>query len=290
VAPPLLIVDIGAESQQSLYDRGIAIAAGLGSEVSLYCPVPRETEPADARSAAELSECEARLAARSSAIERAGIAASSRVDAVASLVDSTLAQIDSVQPGMTIVAGAAVNNGYAAHCQTLNHALISRSTCDIWFVQREFDDRKRVVLATVDIDEKETAARMRDVVLSQARRYAEAFGKDAHILHALSTSAAQDMVSGVLPSGRSSEHLRSIEKEHVERVHQFARRHDYNPEYVHIDVGELVENLKSLIDPMHVDVVVAGTSLRSDLSHLFAGSHVTSLIDSLPCDVWVVRP
>lgn len=290
MAPPLLIVDIGAAAQEPLYDRSIAIAAGLGSEVTLYCPVPRKTEPEDARSVAELSDCKARLAARSSVIERAGIELKSRIGPVDSVVDATLAQIDSAQPAMTIVAGSSLNSDYAPHCQTLNHALVDKSKCDIWIVQREFDDRKHVVLATVDIDEKQTAARMRDVVLSQARRYAEAFGKDAHILHSLATSAAQDMVTGVLPSGRTSEHLRSIEKAHVERVHEFARKHDYVPEYVHIDVGDLVDNLKSLIDPMHVDVVVAGTSLRSDLSHLLAGSHVTSLIGSLPCDVWIVRP
>lgn len=290
MAPPLLIVDIAAAGQEPLYDRSIAIAAGLGSEVTLYCPVPRKTEPEDTRSVAELADCEARLAARSRAIERAGIGLSSRIDAVDSVVESTLAQIDSVQPGMTIVAGAGLNSGFASHCQTLNHALVDKSKCDIWIVQREFDEQNSVVLATVDIDEKQTAARMRDVVLSQARRYAEAFGKDAHILHSLSTSAAQDMVTGVLPSGRTSEHLRTVEKAHVEYVYQFAREHDYIPEYVHIDVGDLVDNLKNLIDPMHVDVVVAGTSLRSDLRHLLAGSHVTSLIDSLPCDVWVVRP
>jgi len=282
VSAPLLIIDVGAVSERSLFDRAVAIATGLRSKAVIYCPVrPAESESAEFRD---------RVAARTGGFERAGLEAELLVERVDALTESDVSQIDAVQPAMTMVCNASLNRHCAVDCQALNRALLEQAKSDVWIVQRQFDPEKRIVLAAIDLDTKDSASRMRDVVLSQARRYAKTFGREAHVVHSYSTSATEDRVIDLLPRGRAGDHQKNIEKMHIERVHEIARMHGYDPEFVHIDTGDLVDNLRSLVHPMGVDTVVIGTSLRSGISHLLTGSHVTSLIDALPCDVWVVRP
>jgi universal stress protein E len=79
-------------------------------------------------------------------------------------------------------------------------------------------------------------------------------------------------------------------KRDEERLGHLARVHDIPRERVQLRDGTAVDDLPIYTVEMHIDVLVMGALARSGIDRVFIGHTAERLLETLACDILVVKP
>jgi universal stress protein E len=148
-----------------------------------------------------------------------------------------------------------------------------------------------VIMAAVDPGHpQDPAAALDQSILDVATSMANRFDTQAHAMHAYVPSAIALTAVGGLPVVRVSAVGR--EAEQTLRRSQIKRCTDaYGiPEAnLHVDPGTATDCLPRISGELHADIVVMGAVSRSDLKRVLIGGTAERVLETLPCDVLVVK-
>jgi universal stress protein E len=128
-------------------------------------------------------------------------------------------------------------------------------------------------------------------ILSVAQSLARRLGADLQVLNALLplVLTSQTVGAGV---GAGLTDMRAIEEARLERLTELQRlvaTFGVSMGDVHVSLGVPSQVLPALVQDLHVDILAMGAVSRSGLQRLFIGSTAEDLLESLPCDVLVVK-
>ena len=124
-------------------------------------------------------------------------------------------------------------------------------------------------------------------ILRLAATVADALKGQLHAVHAYHASSAQRR--GSMPAAASSR-LRAAQQAAAARFGRALRSHRVLAARRHLEVGPPGDAVWRVTRDIHAHIVVAGTISRSGLKRAFIGNTAGLLLDSLPCDLMVVKP
>jgi universal stress protein E len=149
-----------------------------------------------------------------------------------------------------------------------------------------------VLMAAVDPDHVNDPSaaldhRILDVTASMAKRC----DAEVHVMHAYCSSAIATAVVGAMPPvlGVSAEAL-ALERERKHaQVKRITDEYGVADANLHVDAGMASEYLPRVAAEWHADIIVMGAIARSGLQRVLIGSTAERVLESLPCDVLVVK-
>lgn len=169
--------------------------------------------------------------------------------------------------------------------------LLRRSPVPVLLVKRAQAWRKPAVLATIDPSHSlARPARLEGEILGTAQLLSSALGGRLHVVHAFS--------GAMLPA----EELNPVSARlalSMERQARLAARKAFaaalqsagvTTARKHFVPGEPVDVIPKLARRQRAQLVVMGAVSRSGLQRLFIGNIAEQVLDSLPCDVLIVKP
>jgi universal stress protein E len=129
-------------------------------------------------------------------------------------------------------------------------------------------------------------------ILEVAASMAKRIGAKLQAIHAyLPATIATAAVGGMPPMiGMSAEALASEQELRRWQIKRLTDEFGILDEYLHVDPGIAAEYLPRMAAECHADIVVMGAISRSGLKRLLIGSTAERALESLPCDVLVVKP
>jgi universal stress protein E len=169
--------------------------------------------------------------------------------------------------------------------------LLRRSPVPVLLVKRARAWRKPAVLATIDPSHGfAKPARLEGEILGTAQLLSAALGGRLHVAHAFSGTMlpAEELnpVSAKLAVSMERQARLGARKAFTAALQSAgvtrARKH-FVP-------GEPVDVIPKLARQQRVQLVVMGAVSRSGLQRLFIGNIAEQVLDSLPCDVLIVKP
>ena len=129
--------------------------------------------------------------------------------------------------------------------------------------------------------------RILDVTVSMAKR----IDAQVHAMHAyLPATIATAAVGGMLALvGVSAEALASEKELRRSQIKQLTDRYGVAEANLHVDAGPAAEYVPRMAAQWHADIVVMGALARSSLKRALLGSTAERVLETLPCDVLVVK-
>jgi nucleotide-binding universal stress UspA family protein len=129
-----------------------------------------------------------------------------------------------------------------------------------------------------------------DDIISHARRVAEVFDTELHLLHAISQpSPLQIAADAITPAGTADVELRENESRRVAYAHELARKWQIPREQVHIHRGDFAAAIMELDESMHPSIVVLGASHPPLLARILGQSKQRMLVTTLDADMLLVN-
>lgn len=130
-------------------------------------------------------------------------------------------------------------------------------------------------------------------ILEWASSFRERLGGSLSAVHAylplvLVAEAANGVPASLSPL--TPEMLEEERKQQVDRLRALAAPHGVSEQDAHAQLGIATEVIPRLAEEARVDVVAMGAISRSGLERIFIGSTAESVLESLPCDVLVIKP
>jgi universal stress protein E len=148
-----------------------------------------------------------------------------------------------------------------------------------------------VIMAAVDPGHpQDPAAALDRSILDVATSMAKRFETQAHAIHAYVpstialTAAGGIPVVGVSAAGRGTE--QALRRSQIKRWTDVYGVPDDN---LHVDPGMAADCLPRTAAECHADIVVMGAVSRSDLKRVLIGSTAERVLETMPCDVLVVK-
>lgn len=129
-------------------------------------------------------------------------------------------------------------------------------------------------------------------ILQGASAWAAALTGDLHVIHAYIPAALAAAVSSGAQS-ETPEIARRLECESTYiqgQIEAFARACDVSSSNLHVEVGTPIGRLVDSVNSLGIDVVVIGASSHGTWHRIIIGSTASAVLESLPCDLLVVRP
>jgi len=177
--------------------------------------------------------------------------------------------------------------------------LIRRSERTVWLVKRRPASAASAinVLAAVDplhTEEKKVGLDKR--ILETAAAIAALTGGELHLFHAWQPGAA---IAPAIAAGPhvpmpvvrvDAELIEGMRKEREKLLANLAAPFDLPDERLHLREGAVTDELDEVVDAAQIDVVVGGGVSRGRLERLVIGSTSEAILESVDCDVVVVKP
>jgi universal stress protein E len=150
-----------------------------------------------------------------------------------------------------------------------------------------------VFVAAVDPGHANDAAAALDRrILEFTTALARRFGVEAHAAHAyLPATIAAAGPGGMPPPVNVS--VEALEAEKLRRrsdIRQLVAEYGITDANLHLEMGVAAEFLPRIAGECHADVVVMGAIARSGLQRIFVGSTAERVLETMPCDVLVIKP
>lgn len=129
--------------------------------------------------------------------------------------------------------------------------------------------------------------RILDITVSVAKR----IGAEVHAVHAYFPATIVTAGGSGMPPmiGVSAEALVAERELRRSQIKQFVAPYGVATANQHVDMGVAVEYLPRMAAECRADIVVMGAISRSALKRLFIGGTAERVLDTLPCDVLVVK-
>jgi universal stress protein E len=127
-----------------------------------------------------------------------------------------------------------------------------------------------------------------DVTAALARRFDAQF----HVMHAYFPATIVVAGPGGMPPmvGMSAEALAAEKELRRSQIRQLVDAYGVAPAHLHVDTGVAAQYIPQMAAECHADIVVMGAIARSGLKRIFIGSTAERVLETLPCDVLVVKP
>ena len=282
-------------------DKAMRIAGRLGASVELFhtisSPVFLELEPLTGHSVAEirreavqlrLSRLE-RIAARA---RKAGIEVTCHVAWDFPPPDAIVRRAEHLRADLIIAECHEGKRLKPWLIHLTDWELLRLSTKPVLLLKNAREWRKAVVLAAVDPSHAHAKpARLDSVIVAQATALSRAMHGRLELMHANFPAGYALMMADPGLNAETLEAVyRHMKAKRTEQFDAFAakvrapRRHrhllDADPEFA---IPHLARKLRA-------DVVVMGAVSRSGLKRVFIGNTAERVLESLPCDVLVVKP
>jgi universal stress protein E len=149
-----------------------------------------------------------------------------------------------------------------------------------------------VVMAAFDLYSKDVTATLYRQILNCAASLAGQMAGDLQVIHSYIPVALQAAVAGDKP-GLTRESMEAVQAEDSFRcgqIEKIANEYGVNSGRVHIEMGKPEDRLAGFAGKYHTDVMVMGASSHGGWHRILVGSTASTLLESLPCDMLVVRP
>jgi universal stress protein E len=150
-----------------------------------------------------------------------------------------------------------------------------------------------VIMAAVDPNHANPRVAALDrEILSNAATLTGRLKGDLHVIHSFVPTAFAAVIAA---GGRSttpeySDALRAENSFQYSQLEQFVRAYGVAPEHLHVEMGTPKDCLSRLVANSGADVVVIGASAHGRWHRMIMGSITATILESLPCDILIVRP
>jgi universal stress protein E len=105
------------------------------------------------------------------------------------------------------------------------------------------------------------------------------------MLMAEAAAGMPPMIAPLTPQILEQERMKELE-----RMQSLAAPYGIDVRHIHVQLGVASEVIPSLAHHLHADIVVMGAISRSGLQRIFIGSTAERVLETLPCDVLVIKP
>ena len=146
---------------------------------------------------------------------------------------------------------------------------------------RETHGYKRILVAVDPVHEYDKPAALDATLVAEARKLAEPFGAEVHLVHGYPTQQSMLSPESVLPL----EIIEAWRTTHTNATMQFAEAQGIDEDKVHIVGHNPRLAIQEVAKQIDADVVVMGVVSRSFFKELVIGRTAEHLIDALECDV-----
>jgi universal stress protein E len=112
-----------------------------------------------------------------------------------------------------------------------------------------------------------------------------------HVVHSYIPTAIAAVVAAGKP-GMTPESTDAVRVEDAFRccqIERLANAYGVTCERLHVEMGAAEECLTRTVAKYHIDIMVMGTSSHGRLHRMIIGSTASTVLESLPCDILVVR-
>jgi universal stress protein E len=172
--------------------------------------------------------------------------------------------------------------------------LIRSCPIRLWLVKARTPAANPCFVAAVDpLHERDKPAELDREILKSAKELAGPLRGDVHVFHAfdiapvLAVSTDSMTMPISLPVRELTDAMRA---EHTTAVHALTDANGIPRHRVHIHQGSTRELLAAVTEQLNADVVVMGAVSRSGLARIFLGNTAEEVLDTLSCDVLIVKP
>lgn len=130
--------------------------------------------------------------------------------------------------------------------------------------------------------------RILDVTATLAKR----LNAKMHAIHAYLPATIATAAVGGMPSmmGLSAEALAAEQELRFSQIKQLTDQYGIADGNLHVEAGLASEYIPRMAAGWHADIVVMGAIARSGLQRALLGSTAEHVLETLPCDVLVVKP
>ncbi|HTV95485.1 MAG TPA: universal stress protein [Steroidobacteraceae bacterium] len=150
-----------------------------------------------------------------------------------------------------------------------------------------------VIMAAIEPDpSKKSVTALNRKILSCATSLAACMSGDLHVIHTYIPTALA-AASGAEPLRMTADLAGSLECETSFRLGQLqslARLYGVPPARLHVQPGAPEHRIVDLVSQYKADVIVIGASSHGRWHRMIIGSTASSVLESLTCDILVVRP
>jgi universal stress protein E len=149
------------------------------------------------------------------------------------------------------------------------------------------------ILAAVDpVHEKDKPAALDRKILDTASFMAQALGRELHVLHVIEPIEAMvSLEEGYVPNALVVEEIsRKLRDEHETAMHSLLMERHLPYGRVHLRRGSVQGELIAAARELPAALVVMGAVARTGLKRVFLGSTAERVLESIPCDVLIVKP
>ena len=150
-----------------------------------------------------------------------------------------------------------------------------------------------VIMAAIDPnDANQRIAALDREILSIAAGLTGWLMGDLHVIHTFIPTAFAAVIAA---GGRSTtpEYLDALRAENSYRycqIDELVRANGVAQGHLHVEMGAAEDCLSHVVAKCSADVVVIGASLHGKWHRMIAGSTTANILESLPCDILIVRP
>jgi universal stress protein E len=153
-------------------------------------------------------------------------------------------------------------------------------------------DTHPVLMAAVDPGHaNDPSAALDHRILDVAASLATRFDTPLHALHAYFAAAIATAAVGGMPpfAGVSAEALAAENALQRSRIKQTTDQYGVADADLHVDAGAAAEYLLRMAAHCNADILVMGAIARSGLKRVLIGNTAERVLETLPCDVLVVK-
>jgi universal stress protein E len=156
----------------------------------------------------------------------------------------------------------------------------------------EWRERPRILAAVDPMNENDKPAALDASILDIAGHLAQATGGELHVLHVFELIERIAALEGnyVPVATPTAEIAQRFEATHRQALDRLVSGRNIPRERVQMRAGEVRRELREVARTLPASLVVMGAVARGRLERVFVGSTAEQVLDSLPCDVLVVKP
>jgi universal stress protein E len=149
------------------------------------------------------------------------------------------------------------------------------------------------ILAAVDpLHEKDKPAALDRKILDTASFMAQALGRELHVIHVIEPiEALVSLEEGYVPIAFPVEQInRKLRLQHEQALHSLLAEGHLAAGRMHLRRGSVRGELIATARELPAALVVMGAIARTGLKRVFLGSTAERVLESIPCDVLIVKP
>lgn len=295
----LVGIEAPEESKQPALQRAAQLAQRAGARLELfhaaYSPfgMQRLTETAAVKKAIRQASAakRARLESLAAPLRVRGLRVSTKIGWDYPAFEAIVRETLRARPDLVVAGSHRRAFGARLFLTNTDWELIRQCPAPLLFVKKERPYGKVRVLAAVDPLHASEPAQLDRRILEFAHALAAATEGKLDVAHAYMPPFAYAPVYGsTVPSMAIPELERDARVRAQRALARIGERFDVPEKQRHFMTGTPGAVLPRLVRKLQADVLVMGAVSRQGLDRLFIGSTAERILDSLPCDVLVVKP